>query len=229
MSNSTPTLSLIIPTLNEEKTIAETLVSLQAARAAGVQIIVVDGGSKDETQAVAEPLVDLLTVAPSGRASQMNHGASLATGDGLLFLHADTTLPIGFIQKIEEWQCSAKDWGFFRVKLSGSAWQFRVIEWFMNRRSGFTRVATGDQALFIRRVVFQSAGGFAEIPLMEDVELSSRMRKYKGAPHIITTPVTTDSRRWETRGIWRTVWLMWRLRFAYWLGADPKDLASRYR
>lgn len=228
-SNNANTLSVIIPTYNEAEGIAATLLPLQHLRGLALEIILVDGGSWDSTLEQAKPLVDRIIEGSSGRARQMNAGASEATNDILLFLHADTQLPTEFPKLIQHaLSISGTEWGRFDVRLSGQAPMLRVIEWMMNWRSGLTGVVTGDQAIFIRRHLFQQIGGYADIPLMEDIELSRRLR-HQTWPQRIRTPLTTSSRRWEQNGIWRTIFLMWRLRLAYFFGASVEKLAKSYR
>lgn len=222
-------LSVVIPTLNESSALEHTLLSLQAARKKGVQLIVVDGGSEDDTCDLAQPLVDILDTAPRGRARQMNHGARLASGESILFLHADTMLPPDVLALLDRWQQSKACWGFFRVALSGSDWRFRVIERFINWRSALFQLPTGDQAIFLKADTFDRLGGFADIAIMEDVEIGKRLRADHGRAYVVPAPVITDSRRWERHGVWKTVWLMWQLRFAYWRGTNPSELARRYQ
>lgn len=221
-------LSVIVPVWQEAATITATLQRLAPIREAGHQVIVVDGGSDDRTLKLAEPLCDRALSSGRGRARQMNAGAAVATGDVLLFLHADTRLPGSALMALERFHASRNAWGRFNVRLSGKRPLFRVVEWFMNQRSWLTGIATGDQALFVRRPVFEALRGFKEIPLMEDVELSSRLRLVS-RPFCVTDPVVTDSRRWEQGGAWRTIFLMWRLRWRYWRGESPESLANAYR
>jgi rSAM/selenodomain-associated transferase 2 len=223
------TVSIIIPTLNEAGQIAATLQALQPVRAAGHEIIVVDGGSSDDTLALARPLADMLLPSLRGRSRQMNAGAAQARGDLLLFLHADTTLPQHALPAmLDGLSHSGRAWGRFDVRLSGRHALLRVIERMMNWRSRLTGIATGDQAMFVRRAVFQAVGNFPDIALMEDIALSRRLKRIGGAPLCLSTPVVTSSRRWEERGILRTMLLMWQLRLAYFLGASPARLARLY-
>lgn len=221
-------LSVVVPVWQESAAIVDTLQALAPLRAAGHQVIVVDGGSADGTAQRAEGLCDRVVVSEPGRALQMNAGARVATGDVLLFLHADTRLPGAALKALERFSDSGKAWGRFNVRLSGRRPLFRVIAWLMNQRSRLTGIATGDQALFVRRPVFEALRGFSPIPLMEDVELSSRLRLVS-RPFCISDPVVTDSRRWEQQGAWRTIVLMWRLRWRYWRGESPDSLATAYR
>lgn len=220
-------LSIVVPVLNEAQTLATLLGYLQPLRDMGHEVIVVDGGSHDHSPAIATALSDVLICTDSGRARQMNAGADQATGDWLLFLHADTRLPEPFSEWLPLICDSEAKWGRFDIRLSGHQWPFRVIETCINWRSRLTRIATGDQALFVRRKQFLTMGGFAAIPLMEDIELCRRLRRVS-APLCLAVLVTTSSRRWEERGILRTIGLMWRLRWRYFFGADPVQLAKRY-
>lgn len=221
-------LSIIIPALNEAGHIAATLDALQALRRRSVEVIVVDGGSVDATVTLARPLADHVITAERGRARQMNAGAAAATGEILCFLHADTRLPenadgliIGGLAR------ARRSWGRFDVDIEGSHPMLKIIARMMNWRSRLTGIATGDQAIFVTRSLFEAAGRFPEIPLMEDIALSRRLKVY-GRPLCIAHRLATSGRRWEQHGLWRTMLLMWRLRLAYWLGADPAKLAARY-
>ncbi len=220
--------SIIIPVLNEAVAIVPTLQRLAGLRQGGAEVIVVDGHSTDGTLALAEPLCDQLLECDPGRAFQMNLGALSASGELLLFLHGDTILPSEAGQVLQKFLRSNRAWGRFDVRLSGRQPMFRLIALLMNLRSRLTGIATGDQGIFVRREVFESLAGFQEIPLMEDVELCRRLRRIC-PPYCASPPVLTDSRRWEKHGIWRTIWLMWRLRWRYWRGADPAVLAQAYR
>ncbi|WIM06144.1 MAG: TIGR04283 family arsenosugar biosynthesis glycosyltransferase [Candidatus Nitricoxidivorans perseverans] len=218
-------LSIVMPVLDEAAGIADALAALAPLRAAGAEVIVVDGGSDDATVARATPVADRVLTAPRGRASQMNAGAAVARGDVLLFLHADTRLPEDAAALIERALAAGSAWGRFDVAISGrSAW-LPMVAAMMNLRSRLTGIATGDQAMFVSRDVFAAAGGFPDIPLMEDIALSRRLRS---RPACIAQRATTSGRRWERQGVWRTILLMWRLRLAYFFGADPKRLAIEY-
>jgi rSAM/selenodomain-associated transferase 2 len=224
---SNPKISIIVPALNEAQSITHILGDLAAARAAGHELILVDGGSSDATPGLGRSLVDRLVVAPRGRATQMNAGAAQATGDLLWFLHADTRVPPGAADRLLAALAEGKTWGRFDVRLSGGAALLRVVERLMNLRSCLTGIATGDQGIFVVRRLFEALGGFPDIPLMEDIALSKALRRL-ARPACLKPPLVTSSRRWERDGILRTVLLMWRLRMAYALGADPRDLAGRY-
>lgn len=220
--------SIIIPVLNEAEGITAFLAQLQKFRQVGHEIIIVDGGSADGTRERILQSVDQLLETPAGRARQMNAGAEVAKGEVLVFLHADTFMPNTATQDIENaLTTTSKVWGRFDVRLSGRQILFRVIEWMMNRRSCITGIATGDQVMFIKREVFTLSGGFDDVPLMEDVAMSKKL-KIHSKPACLRTRVVTSSRRWEQNGIVRTIFLMWSLRLRYWLGTSPHVLARRY-
>ena len=221
-------ISVIIPVLNESKVITELLGQLQAFRKCGHQIIVVDGGSSDDTAAIARPSVDKLIISEPGRARQMNAGAEIADGDILWFLHADTNLPANADILIEQAVSGSEYfWGRFDVRLSGEAILLRVVERSMNMRSLMTGIATGDQGIFCLKQAFIHYGGYSDIPLMEDIDLCSKLKNIH-RPVRIKTALMTSSRRWEEQGIIRTIGKMWWLRLAYYLGADPGRLARQY-
>jgi rSAM/selenodomain-associated transferase 2 len=222
-------LAVIVPALNEAARIASTLERLQALRREQHEVIVVDGGSHDATPTLAKPLCDRVLSAPRGRARQMNAGAAAARGDVLWFLHADTHAPARAHAAIQAALADpARCWGCFQVQLTGRAPALRVVERAMNLRSCLSGIATGDQGIFVRRTVFEAVGSYPEIDLMEDVALSRRL-KARARPVCLRERLVTSSRRWEERGIARTILLMWGLRLAYALGADPKRLARLYR
>ncbi|MCG6886557.1 MAG: TIGR04283 family arsenosugar biosynthesis glycosyltransferase [Proteobacteria bacterium] len=224
----TPSVSIIIPVLNEAAAIADNLASLQAWRNNGVEVILVDGGSRDATRRLASQYVDRVLKASAGRACQMNTGAAVAQGEVLLFLHADTRLPSTATALVKTALAGGdRQWGRFNVRLSGRQVMFRLIERMMNMRSCLTGIVTGDHAMFVRRHVFEQVGGFPDIPLMEDIAISRRLRKIS-RPVCLSVPVVTSSRRWEQAGILRTVLLMWMLRLAYFLGVPPRRLAAIY-
>jgi rSAM/selenodomain-associated transferase 2 len=222
-------LSIIIPVLNEAQHIVTLMQSLAPCRQAGAEIIVVDGVSEDQTVALATPYADRVLSAARGRARQMNAGADAAQGDMLLFLHADTLLPpCAYSLVLSGLSESGQLWGRFNVRIEGRSPMLKVIAWMMNMRSRLTGIATGDQAIFVRRDVFLEVGAYPDQPLMEDIELSHRLKK-RGAPLCLRDKVTTSGRRWESRGVWRTISLMWTLRLRYWLGAPAEELARVYR
>jgi rSAM/selenodomain-associated transferase 2 len=208
--------------------VTDTLRALQPIRTRGHEVVVVDGGSTDQTVELARPLCDKVVVSEKGRALQMNAGAAAAKGDLLLFLHADTRLPANSLEHLASFVHSNRPWGRFDVRLSGERPLFRVIAWFMNRRSRLTGICTGDQAMFVRRDAFEALGGYQPVPLIEDVEFSRRLCLVS-RPFCIKEPVVTDSRRWHKHGAWRTIFLMWKLRWRYWRGESPESLAQIYR
>lgn len=221
-------ISIIVPTLNEGEQIAGVLARLQPLRARGHEVILVDGGSSDATVAQAKGLADHVIDAPRGRASQMLAGSALASHEVLWFLHADTWVPDQADALIAA-ALQRAPWGRFDVQLSGRhrRMALRVVEWLMNRRSCLTGIATGDQGIFVTRQALDAIGGMPLLPLMEDVELSRRLRRF-GRPACVARPLITSSRRWEQRGVWRTIALMWLLRAAYALGVSPGRLARLY-
>ncbi len=222
-------LSIIIPALDEAEHIAALLTGLQALRARGAEVIVVDGGSTDATPALAAPLADRVMTAPRGRARQMNAGAAQAKGEALLFLHADTTLPDDADRHVlDSLRQGTRVWGRFDVRIGGRARTLRMVAALMNLRSRLSGIATGDQAVFVTRTAFESVGGFPDQPLMEDIELSRRLLTLS-RPVCLPGPAITSGRRWETRGMWRTIFLMWRLRWLYARGVAPARLAEWYR
>jgi len=222
-------LSVVVPALEEAAGIAATLAALQPLRALGHEVVVVDGGSRDATRAIARPLADRVLDARPGRSAQMNAGARAAAGDTFLFLHADSLLPAGAADAIERALAGGARWGRFDVTIAGRPRVLRVVAAMMNLRSRLTGIATGDMGIFVERALFDAAGGFAEIPLMEDIALSKKLKRLGGRPACLRERITTSGRRWEARGPWRTIVTMWRLRLAYALGADPVRLAREYR
>jgi len=220
-------LSIIIPVFNEAKNIANTLKQLQVYRQRDHEVIVVDGGSRDNTVDCVQDMADQLLISKPGRAMQMNIGAEQAQSEVLVFLHADTQLPNSADTLIIKAMEQAAQWGRFNVRLSGQHILFRLIENMMNWRSCLTGIATGDQVIFVRRTLFEQVGGYPEIKLMEDIELSKKLKLF-GKPVCIKQRVTTSSRKWEKNGIVRTMLLMWRLRLLYFFGVSPNKLHARY-
>ncbi|MCP4043948.1 MAG: glycosyltransferase family 2 protein, partial [Gammaproteobacteria bacterium] len=216
------------PVLNDAKVLQANWESLQELRRRGHEVLVADGGSMDGTPDMSAPWVDCLVRSAPGRAVQMNAGAAMAGGDILLFLHADTRLPSTADRLIlSALRGDRRRWGRFNARLSGDRILFRVIERLMNLRSCLTGICTGDQGIFVDRGVFDAIGGFAEIPLMEDIDISRRLVRFS-RPACLRVAVVTSSRRWETHGILRTVCLMWGLRLAYFCGVNPRRLARIY-
>ena len=219
--------SIVIPTLDERNHIGLLLSDLEPLRQTGHEVIIADGASTDGTRTLAGARADRLLLAPQGRASQMNAGAGTATGDVLWFLHADSrVLPRAQSQLLDACRTGAI-WGRFDVRLAGHRPLLRLVERMMNWRSRLTGIATGDQGIFVTRAAFEAVGGFPPIPLMEDVALSKALRR-QARPVCLSGPILTSSRRWEENGILSTILLMWRLRLAYALGADPRRLADLY-
>ena len=220
-------LTFILPALDEAAGLMATLSPLQPLRAQGHEVILVDGGSRDGTPDLAAPWVDRVLTAPWGRARQMNTGAAVAQGEALVFLHADTRLPADAVALIQA-ALRQRLWGRFDVLIAGRPWVLKVVALLMNLRSRLTGIATGDQAIFVRREVFIAVGGFPDQPLMEDIALSRRLKRL-GPTACLWQRVLTSGRRWESQGPWRTILLMWRLRFDYWRGVPAESLAVRYR
>lgn len=216
-------LTVIVPALNEAAGIERCLRALSPLRASGHEVIVADGGSTDGTARRAAPLADRVIQAPRGRAAQMNAGAAAASGDALLFLHADSILPPEAERAVLA-ALASHAWGRFDVAIDSRDARLAVVAFCMNWRSRLSGIATGDQAIFVRRAAF---AGFPRIALMEDVAFSKQMKRVS-PPACLRARVRTSARRWERHGVLRTVFLMWRLRLSYWLGADPDELARRY-
>jgi len=226
-------LSIIIPVLNEEEVLPGLLGHLASICGCDTEVIVVDGGSEDDSRQAAMRAGAQVICSERGRARQMNAGAAVAQGDILLFLHADTTLPSSAEQAIEAailrgGGAQEYAWGRFDVSIKGRSFVLGVIANLMNWRSRLGGIATGDQAMFMTRRAFESAGGFPDQPLMEDIELSNRLLALS-RPICLTDRVVTSGRRWEAHGVWRTIWLMWRLRWLYWRGVPAGELAKSYR
>ncbi|WP_417338705.1 TIGR04283 family arsenosugar biosynthesis glycosyltransferase [Halomonas kashgarensis] len=213
--------------LDEAAAIEATLTALQPLRAQGAEVIVVDGGSADQSVALATPLADVAMTGEPGRARQMNLGARQARASALLFLHADTHLPPDAMERILH-ALDTHTWGRFDIRLAGHSRWLPVVSWMMNRRSRLTGIATGDQGLFVRADTFQAVGGFPQQPLMEDIELTKRLRRTL-RPACLKAQVVSSGRRWDRQGAWKTIRLMWRLRYRYWRGVSATQLAKEYR
>lgn len=223
-----PPISIVVPVLNEAHHIESTLTHLAPLRQRGVEVVVVDGGSHDETVARSTALADVVVQASRGRARQMNAGAAAARGEILLFLHADTLLPPDADRFVQQALANGHVWGRFDVHIVGQHPMLGVVATLMNWRSRLTGIATGDQAIFMWREAFERVGGFPDQPLMEDIEMSRRLGAL-AAPICLTQRAATSGRRWESRGVWRTIALMWWLRWRYWRGDSPQRLAKAYR
>ena len=221
-------ISIIVPVLNEAQGISESLAALAPLRSRGHEVIVVDGGSSDKTPDLARRAADRVVSAPRGRASQMNAGAALARGEVLVFLHADTRLPEAAGARIlQGLAASGRAWGRFDVRIEGASVFLPVIAFFMNLRSRATGIATGDQAMFVRRDAFERAGRFPSLQLMEDIALSRSLKRVS-RPLCLADKAVTSGRRWERHGVLRTVFLMGWLRLAFFLGAAPASLVRFY-
>jgi rSAM/selenodomain-associated transferase 2 len=219
-------LTVVVPALNEAAIIVAALQALKPLRARGAEVIVADGGSRDGTAALAAPLADRVITVPRGRGAPMNEGAALGRGDALLFLHADTALPVDADRLIDT-ALARRAWGRFDLRIAGSHPLFAVIARMINWRSRLTGIATGDQAIFVTREAFEAVGGFPDLPLMEDIAISRRLKRLC-RPFCLATPVVTSGRRWERNGVLSTILLMWRLRLSYYLGVEPALLAELY-
>lgn len=219
-------ISVVIPALNEEKNLRPTVAALALLDPA--EIIVVDGGSTDRTREISEALGIPVIPSQRGRGRQMNHGARQATGDVLLFLHADTQLPESAFEDIRsalgEPGCVG---GRFDVELAGDHWMLKIIGAMISYRSRITKVATGDQAIFVQRAVFEAIGGFPDLPLMEDIAFC-RALKRMGQVACLRSRVRTSARRWEREGVWRTILRMWTLKLLYLAGVSPIRLKRYY-
>ena len=213
--------------LDEARILPDRLQALQFARCRGVELIVVDGGSTDDSFEISHALCDRPLKSPAGRAKQMSIGARQASSEWLLFLHADTRLEEAAFEALLEALSDEPDWGWFDVRIEGKHPLLRLTAAMMNARAGLTKVATGDQGLFIKKALFHAAGEFPDMPLMEDVALSKALRSIAKIT-VVRTPLVTDGRRWDQGGWFRTVLRMWGLRFAYWVGVGPHRLADYY-
>ncbi|MFT5717407.1 MAG: rSAM/selenodomain-associated transferase 2 [Oleiphilaceae bacterium] len=232
MAVRAPFLSVIIPVYNEGDRLLTFIQHVLVQMGKENQVIVVDGGSDDgsiqQLKVQSQDLINLDVISVSkGRALQMNAGATLAKADNLLFLHADTVLPDSVLTQLFDFSTSTSEWGRFDVRLDNSALPYKIISWFINNRSKLTSIATGDQAIFVRRDTFEKINGYAEQLLMEDIDLSVRLKK-KSKPYCINALVTTSARKWEREGVLNTIWLMWKLRVAYAFGVSPEKLEKIY-
>ncbi len=221
-------LSIIVPALDEAEHIGALLAALAPARSRGAEVLVVDGGSRDATATIAAERAELVLAAPRGRAIQLNAGAAAARGAVLLFLHADSLPPSDVdLHVLAAVADRSAAWGRFDVTIASERPILRLVARMMNLRSRLTGIATGDQGIFVTRNLFERIGGFPDQPLMEDIELA-RVAKWHARPSCLRARIVTSARRWERRGVLRTILLMWRLRLAYYFGADPHELAPRY-
>ncbi len=219
-------ISVIVPVLNEEKSIAATLQALALLQL--YETIVVDGGSHDRTAEIAAEFGVKVIPSERGRARQLNRGAREASGDVWLFLHADTRLPPTAFSDIAGVMGDPRYvGGRFDVELDGKHWMLPLVGRLISYRSRLSKVGTGDQALFVRREVFQRMGGFEDIPLMEDIAFCRRLKR-QGAVACLRSRVVTSARRWETDGVWRTIFRMWMLKLLYLTGVSPARLKQFY-
>jgi len=222
-------LSIIVPALNEAGIIEATLVQLQPFRARGQEVILVDGGSSDATVSLARPLVDRVLHSPPGRALQMHRGAGEASGEVLWFLHADSRVPATADAEIlQALRPGTAGWGRFDISLKDDQLALRCIAWCMNQRSRLTGIATGDQGIFVSRRLYETAGGFPQIPLMEDIRFSRTLGRYTQPRCLNNTRLGSSPRRWQTHGIARTILTMWSLRLAHFAGVSPQRLVKFY-
>jgi len=229
MADHVPTLSIIIPALDEAEALPRLLEQLAPARERGAEIIVVDGGSSDDTVALAEAAGARMVHAERGRAQQLQAGIDASAGEALWLLHADSDID-PFADQHIVWNLAeyGRLWGWFSLRLDSRQWLLRVVARAINIRSRLSGIATGDQGIFVLRAALERSGGVPMQPLMEDVELCVRLNEL-GPPQVLLKRITSSARHWQRRGVLPTILLMWRLRLAYAMGADPADLAKRYR
>ncbi|MGB0467621.1 MAG: TIGR04283 family arsenosugar biosynthesis glycosyltransferase [Pontibacterium sp.] len=222
-------LAIVVPVLNEAQTLPDLLNALSHWQQQGCEIVLVDGGSTDYSVELIQAAGFKVVSSASGRARQMNTGAQHTKADLLLFLHADTRLPDNADAiVVRALNNTEQGWGRFDVCITGKAPMLLVIARMINLRSRLTGIATGDQALFFTRTLFERVGGFPDQALMEDIEISARLKKIV-QPVCLPDKVKTSGRRWESRGIWKTIFLMWRLRWQYWRGVSAEKIAESYR
>ncbi len=226
MTSDAITLSIIIPTLNEETSLPRLLAQLQSKKSKTTEIIIIDGGSTDQTLSNSVDTADLVIKSRPGRAEQMNAGATRARGQCLWFLHADSKVEFDFETVINS-SFDQHTWGWFDIRLDHHQKIFRLIEFMMNTRSRLTSVATGDQGLFVHKDVFIRSGCFPKIALMEDIALSKKLRRLS-RPFVSRQRVRTSARYWIESGPIRTIVKMWILRLLFCLGVSPLWLARVY-
>ena len=219
-------ISLVVPVLNDVKALAGLLKTLEGLRC-GYEIVVVDGGSSDSSRQLAAQYPVRLIKSEAQRAAQMNAGARAATGDWIAFLHADSKPDQRWVRALSTLTCLGDGWGFFEASLDQSEGLLKLVERLMNLRARITSIGTGDQCLFVHRELFEKAGGFPSQPLMEDIDLCKRLRRFS-RPMLLNATITTSSRRWRKEGVVRTILLMWMMRFGYWIGVSPRRLARIY-
>tara|TARA_B100000809_G_scaffold256214_2_gene295854 strand:+ start:1603 stop:2289 length:687 start_codon:yes stop_codon:yes gene_type:complete len=220
-------LSIVIPVLNDGQRLEHTLTQLQSLKSHAVELIVVDGGSVDNSVDIAEALAHKVVISAAGRALQMNTGAQLSQSEYLLFLHADSQLPVTILQSLDSWYLSTEKWGFFKLQFDDNRWPYRMIASAINWRSSLTRVSSGDQCQFFRREFFEQLGGFPNLALMEDIAISKLARR-DIRPCIGSSHVLTSARRWQAHGWVKTIVFMWSCRLAYCIGVPTTWLAKMY-
>lgn len=223
--SSTPRVTVVVPVLNEAPRLRACLERLAGQ---AFEVIVVDGGSSDDSRSIASEMGAVVVDAPRGRASQMNAGAHQSRGDWLLFLHGDTQLPANWLAAIADSERTGKRWGRFDVDLDSQDRWIRMVGFMMNHRSCLSGITTGDQAMFVARAAWQTVGGFPAIALMEDIELSKQLKRTVGRPACRRERVKVSARRWQQHGTWRTIRIMWWLRLQYFFGVSPDVLHARY-
>ena len=217
------TVSAVVPVLNDGEALVRLLADLRGAP--DLEVVVVDGGSEDDS-VVAARCADVVVTSAPGRGRQLHAGVDRASGDWLWFLHADSRVSGAVLGALDD--CLTNPgWGFCRVRLDGTGWPLRMVETAMNWRSGITGIATGDQGIFAHRRLLEAIGGVPALPLMEDIECCRRLRRL-ARPRRVGPPLVTSARRWQRDGTMSTVLLMWWLRMRYWAGADAFELARRY-
>ncbi len=222
-----PALSIIVPMLNEIEQLPELMAHLLQWERRGHEVLLIDDGSNDNSESVAKALGFKVFHSHCGRAIQINAGAARAKGSASVFLHADTRMHLDADSQIIK-ALKKRSWGRFDIKLSGDEWILCVIAFLMNFRSRSSGIATGNQAIFIDRAIFFAIGGFPEQPLMEDIEISKRLKR-RGRPQCLQSRVTSSGHRWVAFGVWPTICLMWRIRWAYWRGTSANQLAKEYQ
>ncbi len=237
------TISIIIPVLNEADNLLLLFDNINKLKPNPQQVILVDGGSNDDSIDIIQSFINKLkpdndrkidwqmTESKAGRALQMNTGAALATSDVLLFLHADTQLPMNAIESVSEAMKRA-EWGRFDVQIASRQPTLRLVSQMINWRSRLSGIATGDQAIFISQSLFERIGNYPNQALMEDIELCKQLKgkqlKGMAKPACLKSKVITSARRWQQHGTWRTIILMWHLRFDYWRGVSADNIKARY-
>ena len=222
-------ISVIIPVLNEADGIVDTLEHVNSL-SGNKEVIVVDGGSTDQTVQLAEDFADKVCVTEAGRGHQMNYGAQAADGDILFFLHSDSWLEEGALLELEEvMEYQEISGGCFSLKIDDDSWPLKFIAWTSNLRAKYLNLIFGDQGIFVRRKVFEQLNGYPEIELMEDWEFSQQLAKQEGKVTQLKHKIYTSARRWEKNGTWRTIWLMHKIKFLYMMGVEPEKLREIYR